>query len=315
MIGTQSNDHASVVIPFRNREALLGRAVNSVITQRSLPECVCVDDASEDGGALIVESLAREHPEQIVLGRTASARGAQSARNIGIRAARGDVIAFLDSDDEYLPHSIDLRLAAMRGDSVDVVHSECLVVRHPDPTPRLFGTPALSGNVYARLLAEPGPTYPALMMTREAIEAIGLLDESIMAYQEWDLAIRLAEHHRFAFVREPTFIYHCHAGETISKNTLRGAKGYAQIVEKHADAIQRHLGRRGLALHAMRLAGMFAVAGDADTSEAQRARAFRLAPLHVSQRWLRDRVGAVYDRAKSQWTAHGANTVGKRGTS
>jgi glycosyltransferase involved in cell wall biosynthesis len=233
----------------------------------------------------------------------ASSSGAQAARNYGIRASCGDIIAFLDSDDEYLPHSVDLRLAAMRRDGVNIVHSECLVVRHPDPTPRSFGTPALSGNVYARLLAEPGPTYPALMMTREAIESVGLLDESIVAYQEWDLAIRLAERHRFAFVPEPTFIYHCHAGETISKNMLRRARGYAQIVEKHSDCIQRRLGRRGLAIHAMRLAGMFADAGDVDASEGQRARAFQLAPLHVAQRWMRERLGAVHDRIMKGVTA------------
>jgi len=304
----------SVIIPCRNRAALVGRAIASIDGDDGTVEVVCVDDCSCDGTARTLARLAAVSIGRLRVYALASSSGAQAARNYGIRASCGDIIAFLDSDDEYLPHSVDLRLAAMRRDGVNIVHSECLVVRHPDPTPRSFGTPALSGNVYARLLAEPGPTYPALMMTREAIESVGLLDESIVAYQEWDLAIRLAEHHRFAFVPEPTFIYHCHAGETISRNALRGAKGYAQIVEKHADSIQRHLGRRGLAIHAMRLAGMFADAGDADASEAQRATAFRHAPLHVSQRWLRDRVGAVYDRAKSQWTAHGANTVGNRGT-
>jgi len=289
----------SVIIPVRNRRELVLRSLNSIHTDYSGGEIICVDDGSIDGTAVILENAAATLSTLRVVTHTSSA-GAQTARNTGIRASRGDLIAFLDSDDEYLPQSIDLRLAAMRRDNAPVVHSECLVVRHPDPTQRPYRTPALAGNVYARLLAGPGPTYPALMMTRAAIESIGLLDESIVAFQEWDLAIRLAEHHRFAYVPEPTFIYHCHAGDTISKNRRRGADGYAQIVEKHSEAILRHLGCRGLATHAMRLADKYTQAGDNDAAESQRARAFRLAPLHASQRWLRDRVGNVYDRIRSR---------------
>jgi glycosyltransferase involved in cell wall biosynthesis len=289
----------SVIIPVRNRRELVLRSLNSIPIDYSGGETICVDDGSSDGTALILENAAATLSTLRVVTHTSSA-GAQAARNTGIRASRGDLIAFLDSDDEYLPQSIDLRLAAMRRDNAPVVHSECLVVRHPDPTQRPYRTPALAGNVYARLLAGPGPTYPALMMTRAAIESIGLLDESIVAFQEWDLAIRLAEHHRFAYVPEPTFIYHCHAGDTISKNRRRGADGYAQIVEKHSEAILRHLGCRGLATHAMRLADKYTQAGDNDVAESQRARAFRLAPIHVSQRWLRDRVGNVYDRIRSR---------------
>jgi len=294
----------AVIIPCRNRSTLLERSVNSVRQRPCIADVriLAVNDGSTDDSRQTLHNLmatcgdleTQEHPH---------ARGAQAARNTGIRAARADVIAFLDSDDEYLPHSIDLRLTAMQRDNAPVVHSECLVVRHPDPTPRPFGTPPLAGNVYDPLLAGPGPTYPALMMTRAAIESIGLLDESIVAFQEWDLAIRLAEHHRFAYVPEPTFIYHCHAGETISKDSLRGARGYSQIVEKHSSAIARRLGGRGLATHAMRLAGMYAAAGDLALAEEQRGRAFRLAPLHVAQRWMRDRFGAVYDRTLKGVTA------------
>lgn len=305
----------SVVIPCRNRQALLKRCLESVRHECRTANIsiVAVNDGSEDGSQRTLQEM-MTGCTQLSVHQHPHARGAQTARNTGIRAAGGDVIAFLDSDDEYLPGSIDLRLAAMRRDDAPVVHSECLVVRHPDPTPRPFGTPPLAGNVYARLLSGPGPTYPALMMTRSAIESIGLLDESIVAFQEWDLAIRLAEHHRFAWVPEPTFIYHCHAGDTISKNKARGAQGYAQIVEKHSTAIERHLGRRGLAIHALRLAGMFADAGDAETAESHRARAFRLAPFHVSQRWIRDRVGAVYDGMRA--VAYAApRSVSRSGTS
>jgi glycosyltransferase involved in cell wall biosynthesis len=283
----------SVIIPCRDRATLVERALTSASLCECPLEVICVDDGSTDQTCEVLAAAAARLPS-LTICRHAHSLGAQAARNTGIRASSGDTIAFLDSDDEYLPKSIDLRLAAMLRDNATVVHSECLVVRHPDTRQRLFGTPPLTGNVYARLLSSPGPTYPALMMTRNAIEGVGLLDESIVAFQEWDLAIRLAEHHRFAFVPQPTFIYHCHAGATISKNKRRSAEGYAQIVEKHSDAIEKHLGQRGLATHAMRLAEMFADADDHDSAEAQRSRAFRLAPCHAGLHWLRNRVGAIY---------------------
>ncbi len=283
----------SVIIPAYNRSCVVERAIKSVAgVPDQGPQIVVVDDASSDGTGAAAMPALEAVPASALL-RHDQQRGAQGARNTGIRSARGDIIAFLDSDDEYLPHSIDLRLTAMLRENAPVVHSECLVVRHPDPTRRPFGTPPLAGNVYEALLARPGPTYPALMMTRAAIESIGLLDESIVAFQEWDLAIRLAEHHRFAYVPEPTFVYHCHSGETISKDLLRGARGYAQIIEKHSSDIVRHLGKRGLAKHAMQLAEMYASAGDLALAEEQRTKAFRLAPWHVAQRWLRDQLGGL----------------------
>jgi GT2 family glycosyltransferase len=91
----------------------------------------------------------------------------------------------------------------------------------------------LCRNVYRHLLGGAGPVFQALLVSAKALEAIGGLDETIVAYQEWETCIRLSKQFEFGFVPEPTFVYHCRGIDTISKHLLRGAKGYEQILRKH----------------------------------------------------------------------------------
>src|SRR5262249_34077173 len=72
-----------------------------------------------------------------------------------------------------------------------------------------FEVPALCGNVYFQLLRAAGPLFQALLVSAKALQAIGDLDEAIVAYQEWETCIRLAKEFEFGFVPEPTFLYDC----------------------------------------------------------------------------------------------------------
>jgi len=104
--------------------------------------------------------------------------------------------------------------------------------------------------------------FQGVLATKEAFEKIGYLDEQIVSWQEWDTAIRLAKHYPFGFVAEPTFVYDCRGTDTISKNILRDALGYEQIVRKHILAILLHAGPRALAWHYQSVASRYQMAGD-----------------------------------------------------
>ena len=94
----------SVVIPTYNRACLLGRAIQCVLNQSFQDiEVIVVDDASQDNSADIVNSL---DDSRIKYLRHEKNRGGSSARNTGIKAARGEYIAFLDDDDEWMPTKI-----------------------------------------------------------------------------------------------------------------------------------------------------------------------------------------------------------------
>src|SRR5262245_10224002 len=101
----------SVVIPTYNRARTLGRAVQSVLRQAGIDlELVVVDDGStEPPGDNLAEVMANDRRVRCI--RHTENRGAQAARNSGIREARGGWIAFLDSDDYWLPGSLAIRLS------------------------------------------------------------------------------------------------------------------------------------------------------------------------------------------------------------
>lgn len=280
----------SVVVPARDRAGTVGRAVRSALDQEPpVLEVIVVDDGSADGTPEAARAAAGGDARLRVL-RHDSPRGAQAARNAGIRAARGAWIAFLDSDDELLPGSVALRLAAAEASGAPVVHSECLVVRAPGGAPEPFGVPPLAGAVHGALLRAPGPVFPALLVRREALERIGGLDEGIVSYQEWDTAIRLAREGPFAFVAAPTFVYHFYGAGTISADRLREARGYEQVVARHGDAMRRVLGAGGLAEHWESAARIRLRAGDGPGARRCLLRAVALRPFGRS---LLRRIGMI----------------------
>jgi glycosyltransferase involved in cell wall biosynthesis len=256
----------SVVVPAFNRASVIANAIQSVLGQRFRElEIIVVDDGSRDATAETVLRLARTDP-RIRLIRHKANRGAQAARNSGIQAARGEWIAFLDSDDAWLSNSLELRMSAARSQNVQVVHSPGFVLRFEGGERDTFEVPALRGNVYRQLLRGAGPLFQALLVSAKALQAVGGLDEAIVAYQEWETAIRLAKRFEFGFVPEPTFVYDCRGTDTISKNLHRSAEGYEQILRKHFHDIALHAGPRTVSRHYAQLSSEYRMAGDESAS-------------------------------------------------
>jgi glycosyltransferase involved in cell wall biosynthesis len=258
---SRMNDLVSVVVPAFNRATTLGRCIESIVRQnhRHL-EVVVVDDGSTDATLETAREWALLDQRVRVVAH-GHRRGAQAARNSGLQVASGEWIAFLDSDDYYLPKSIEVRLAAARESGAGVVHSECLVQESEDGDPRPFGVPPLRGRVYRDLLRQQGPLFQTMLIRKDVLWEISGLDEDILAYQEWDTAIRLAKVATFGFVAEPTFVYFLGLTHTISKDMRRCAEGFWQVVTKHWPSILLRAGPRPLAHHCLTASKLFASAG------------------------------------------------------
>lgn len=256
----------SIIIPAYNRANKIATALRSIQSQ-TYPnwEAIVVDDGSSDKTCDVVLEMAG-NDERIRLVRHQQNRKAQAARNTGIRAAKGEWIAFLDSDDEYLPESIQDRLTLAEKEQVPVVHSECYILK-PGEEKQLYKIRPLSGNIYKKVLEKEGPVFPALLVKKEALEQIGLLDEKIRAYQEWDTAIRLAKNNQFAFCPKPTFIYDYRCDDSMSRDSILNGKGYLQIFHKHYWEIWKNLGIKGLAYHYDRIAKWYAQGNDLKRSK------------------------------------------------
>jgi len=237
----------SVVIPTFNRAPTIGRAIASVFGQTQPPsEIVVVDDGSTDGTVAVVGEFAGATVPVRCLASNANA-GAQAARNRGIRAARGEWVAFLDSDDEWLPGKLARQLDALRGNAWQpetVVHGDCWWQSEGSDVKNEWKLPLVAGEgAYRSLLCGPGPMFQGLLVSRSALEAISLLDEEVPAYQEWDTAIRLARNGFFIHLREPLFVYRRHRQGAISSGWQRDVAGYRYVVEKHRDEMLRCCGR------------------------------------------------------------------------
>lgn len=239
----------SVIIPTYNRANMLVPCVESVLAQ-SYPvnEIIIVDDHSTDD---TIKQL-NKFKDNIIILKTEKQSGAQTARNIGIKSAKSEWIAFLDSDDEWLPNKIEKQISALNNFNYDqwtVVHGDCYIKNINSDKKKHWQLESIDGeNVYKKLLSKSGTLFPSILTSKQALEKINYLDENTPSYHEWDTAIRLAKHCRFIHIQEPLFIYNIHKN-TISKNSDTSVEGYQYIINKFKDEINELCGEEVLTNH------------------------------------------------------------------
>lgn len=235
----------SVVVPSKNRAHTLDRCIQSILSQTYLAtEVIVVDDGSEDGTKDTVLKYANHGVTYV---RLPEGCGAQAARNHGIAIAGNEWIAFLDSDDVWLPEKLAVQVETLAHHNFDkrvVVHGDGIRQDEQSGAEELIQAPLTTGNCYHQLLLQAGPMFPSLLVPRWAILEAGGLDNDCPSYQEWDTAIRLSRICRFVHVREPLFIWKWHAGETISKDFVRDLRGFDYVIRQHREEILAAHGHR-----------------------------------------------------------------------
>jgi glycosyltransferase involved in cell wall biosynthesis len=222
----------SVVIPTYNRADLLSSAIDSELAQ-SCPasEILVVDDGSTDTTAQVV--MGYGHPVQYLqLPHT----GLPAAtRNAGIRAATGDLLAFLDSDDLFLPDKLALQTQAMaQMPEAGLVYSDALFFRTQPTEPVghvLDGLPSPTGWVLPQLLVGNFLAPPAVLVRRTALESVGFFNENpdFFAVEDFDLWLRLAEAFPFTYIPGDVAAIRRHPGG-ISRNTARLRQGVLAVL-------------------------------------------------------------------------------------
>lgn len=194
----------SVVLPTHNRAAFLDRAIGSILNQR-LPcgELIVVDDGSIDETPTLVARLADRSTVPIRL-LSQENRGAAAARNAGIRAARGELIAFLDSDDWWLPDKLALQAAAMAAaPEVRIAHSREIWFRHGRRVNQKKKHDPPGGDIFAASLAMCVVGMSTVMARRELFDRYGLFDESLPCCEDYDLWLRVGCREPFLLIPEP----------------------------------------------------------------------------------------------------------------
>jgi glycosyltransferase involved in cell wall biosynthesis len=205
----------SVVIPTLNRPELLRKAVLSALRQTYSPiEVIAVIDGEDPATEETLASIGDERLRVIPL---AVNLGGSEARNIGVRAAKGDWIAFLDDDDEWLPHKIARQMEAAKASQARFpVISSRLIVRTPDcdlirPIHPIDSRLPVSEQLFCRKTFADGPytmQTSTLLTRREALLAIPFRS-GLQRHQDWDWLLRAAWNPKvaFHFVPEPLTIF------------------------------------------------------------------------------------------------------------
>lgn len=223
----------SVVIPAYNRENTIRACIESIVRQTLPPtEIIVVDDNSDDRTADIAASYS-----QVAVIRLTERKGAQHARNVGIKAATSQWIAFNDSDDIWLTDKLEIQSSHIKAYGSNIYHSYFIVNEDGFYRNWHCDISNVYGEAYKQILQGSSPLFQTIVAEKKTFEHIGFLDEQCPSYQEWETSIRLAKHFNFIYINKPTFIYSFNKKDSISKDKKLSIKGYEYITHKHKRSI------------------------------------------------------------------------------
>lgn len=232
----------SIVIPTHNRPELLKRALNSVYAQTfDSFEVIVVDDGNAPRAYDVLgEYLSRPH---FVYLETEKDRGGSRARNIGIKHAKGELVAFLDDDDEWLPKKLEMQIPLLQESTPKVGFVFCAVNNihidgRTETTPVNFDTRDYSKIALIRFN---GFLTSGLVVRKVVFDEVGMFDEAFPSHQEAELMLRVAQKYqgiglKEAYVNMRVSSVDDHIGGNIGRRIM----GREMVLAKHANIFSRH---------------------------------------------------------------------------
>ena len=226
----------SVVMPSFNRAQLIGRALDSILAQTLTQfEVIIVDDGSTDDTLEILNGFS---DQRIAIFQVDHNAGAPAARNAGVAKARSPLIAFQDSDDEWLPGLLAAHVDVLKHNDA----SFCQLDQRYGTVRTLYPAPGwqLADDVYAQLLESSHISTQTLAMTKDIFERAGGFDPAMPRFQDWDLVLRVANiGATFHYITQPLAIAY-DSPDSLTRSVEKGITGRRRLIEKHAGAFARH---------------------------------------------------------------------------
>lgn len=197
----------SAIITTHNRCDLLIRAIESVLSQTYTElECIVVDDASVDE----THEVCKRYPVVYIQIPKEESRGGNYARNLGIKVSKGEYCAFLDDDDYWCSDKIEKQISLINQKDCELVYCGRRIekvgksgISYKDRLPN----PINMGDMKKRILSTICTITTCILVKRQALLDVGLFDENLRFWQEYELTIRLAQRKPFYFVNEPLVVY------------------------------------------------------------------------------------------------------------
>lgn len=271
----------SVIIPTYNRAHLIGRAIQSVLNQSYQDfEIIVVDDGSTDDTEEVIKEF-QEQDKRIRCIRHEKNKGAAAARNTGITAAKGEYIAFQDSDDEWFSKKLEkqMNVFATAPVEVGVVYTSFWRIEKDKKNyiPSSWVTQK-EGKIHKELLKGNFVTTQSIVTRKECFEKSGMFDESLPRLQDWELVIRLSKYYDFKCVDEPLLIS-SYILDSISANNEALIIALKLILSKHFNDFAED--KNLLSKHYFRIGVNLCSRGDFEEGRNHLIKAIKTHPLNI----------------------------------
>ena len=271
----------SVIIPTYNRRDLVQRALQSVFAQTYRDfEIVVIDDGSTDDTRAVVEG--RERVRYLFQENA----GPASARNLGIRKALGEMIAFLDSDDVWWPDFLETQLDVLNRYPDAALVCARSIVGKKEAKYFPLTQELIVGDLYPKLYQQSFVRTPATVVRKSCLDAVGYFNESYLWSEDHDLWLRIASKYTVAYVNR-CLVRIGRQSDNISRDSTRPLdlhlKIAIEVLERNYDAsrISRAIFRRRISKRYLQFSQLFLKHGESAKAWFCMWRALSLAPCSV----------------------------------
>ncbi len=269
----------SVIIPTYRRPDFLGKAIESVLDQTFQDfEVIIVDDASNDNTGEVVRGFVDKRIHYVCHEVN---RGGAAARNTGILKAREQYIAFLDDDDEWLPEKLQLQVTVLDQSPPEVGGIYTGYTRIKRTTGESLGItlPTKRGDLsYELLVSNPLAGTTGILIRKKCLEDVGLFDEKLASFQDYDLWIRISKKFQFEYINRVLYRYYVH-DKKIWTNPQALSNGLDIIVNKYCTndlAVRKHF-----SLQFLSVGVMFCYSGNLKKGRKAYWKAIKLYPFEI----------------------------------
>lgn len=223
----------SVIMPTYNRENTIKRAIDSVLNQtyRNI-ELIIVDDYSTDNTEKIISEIKDKRLKYIKLKKNS---GACHARNVGLDNAKGEYIAFQDSDDEWIKDKLDKQIKMLIDNKVDMVFCSA---KHIGKNEIIIPREKLDEQqIKNRIFKSNFISTQTILATKKCFEHVRF-DEKMPRFQDWDLIIRMLEYFSIIHINEPLVNVYIQS-DSISKSKDKAIKALEMMLNKYQTELKK----------------------------------------------------------------------------
>ena len=212
-----NQEKITIILPTRNRASWLQATIDSILVQSFKQfSLIVIDDGSNDSTPFLLKKT-KQRDSRIQIHRT-SGVGVSAARNHGIKTSQSELIAFIDSDDHWLPEKLSLQIKELKKiPNAALCHCDEIWIRKGIRVNPCQHHEKMGGWIFNKCLPRCVISPSATLIYRKILTEVGFFDETLPACEDYDLWLRITHRYPVAFVKKPLVIKHGGHSDQLSK--------------------------------------------------------------------------------------------------